>query len=57
MVSDVDPALRDRCRRHVLQRYAWEVLIPQVEELMQSMVRDARYGMTTGVEGTAVAHG
>jgi asparagine synthase (glutamine-hydrolysing) len=33
-----DPALRERCRRFVLDRYGWDVLIPQVEALMGEMV-------------------
>jgi glycosyltransferase involved in cell wall biosynthesis len=31
-------ALRDRCRNFVLDTYAWDVLIPQVEELMERIV-------------------
>lgn len=29
-----DPGVRERCREYVLERYAWDVVIPQVEQLM-----------------------
>lgn len=29
-----DPQVRSRCREYVLERYAWDVVIPQVEKLM-----------------------
>jgi asparagine synthase (glutamine-hydrolysing) len=34
--------LRDRCRDFVLDTYSWDVLIPQVEDLMERMVAKRR---------------
>jgi glycosyltransferase involved in cell wall biosynthesis len=33
--------LRARCRQHVLETYAWEALIPQVEQVMEEVARGA----------------